>query len=172
MVDGVHLHLQQGQRDGVERRGQGPGERLQLGLDMGCQAGQDSARRASGEQSLEDAPSVDAEQVRQDAAEPQAVVVERLVDAVAVPAALADELATIAGQLPHVAEVPRGHVARLGETELADAGQPQAIVDIGLLAADLLDVLGVEQRGADAGVCRAPRTGPSSTPRCLPSPPR
>ena len=37
-------------------------------------------------------------------------------------------------------------------TELADAGQPQAVAGIGLLPADLLDVLGIEQVGVNAGV--------------------
>ena len=78
-------------------------------------------------------------------------MVERLVDAVAGPTALADEPAAIAGQVAHLTEQTRRDVARQGEAELANAGQPQAVVGIGVLAADLLDVLGMEQVGVDAG---------------------
>ena len=68
-------------------------------------------------------------------------MVERLVDAVAGPTALADEAAALAGQLAQLTEQTRRDVAWQGEAELADAGQPQAVVGIGLLAADLLDML-------------------------------
>ena len=54
-------------------------------------------------------------------------MVERLVDAVAGPTALADEAAAIAGQLAQLAEETRRDVAWQGEAELADAGQPQAV---------------------------------------------
>ena len=105
-----------------------------------------------GDQSVEHLPPVDAEQVRQDAADPEAVMVERLVDAIAGPTALGNEPAAVAGQLAQLPEQTRRNVARQGETELADAGQPQAVVGIGLLSADLPDVLSMEQVGADAGL--------------------
>ncbi len=60
-------------------------------------------------------------------------------------AALGDELAAVAGHLAQLAEQTRRDMARQGEAELADAGQPQAVVGIRLFTADLLDVLGVEQ---------------------------
>ena len=90
-------------------------------------------------------------------------------DPVAIPAALGDELTAVAGQLPQLAEAPRGNVARLGEAELADARQPQAVVDVGLLAANLLDVLGMEQCGVDAGVLQRLERSLPRRPRYLPS---
>ena len=62
------------------------------------------------------------------------------------------QLAAVAGQLPQLPEQTRWDVARQRQTELADASQPQAVVGIGLLTADLLDVLGIEQIGVDARV--------------------
>ncbi len=67
-------------------------------------------------------------------------------------AALGDELAAVAGHLAQLAEQTRRDMARQGEAELADAGQPQAVVGIRLFTADLLDVLGVEQVSVDAGL--------------------
>ena len=91
------------------------------------------------------------------------------VDPVAIPAALGDELTAVAGQLPQLAEAPRGNVARLGEAELADARQLQAVVDVGLLAANLLDLLGMEQCGVDAGVLQRLERSLPRRPRYLPS---
>ena len=79
-------------------------------------------------------------------------MVENLVDAVARATAVGDEPGAMAGQLAQLTEQMRLDVARKGEAELADAGQPWAVVDIGLLAADLPDVLGMGQVGADAGL--------------------
>ena len=79
---------------------------------MARQTGQDAARRAPGDQPVEDAPPVDAEDVRQDAAQPQAVVVEGLVDPVAGPAALGNERPAVAGQLAQLAESTGRDVAR------------------------------------------------------------
>ena len=148
----LDLHLQLEQRERVEGGGQGLGQRLQLGLHVGGQVGQDAARRASGDQPVEYAPPVDAEDVRQDAAEAQAVVVERFVDPVAGPATLGDQRPAVSGQLAQLAELTGRDIARQGEAELTDAGQPQTVVDIGLLAANLFDVLGMKQFGVNAGV--------------------
>ena len=148
-VDGLHLHLQREERERVECGGQGLGQRRQLCPHVACEAGEDASRRTLGDQPVEHPSPVDAEDVRQDTAEPEPVVVERLVDAVAGPTALADEAAAIAGQLAQLAEETRRDVAWQGEAELADAGQPQAVVGIGLLAADLLDMLSMKQVGVD-----------------------
>ena len=148
-VDGLHLHLQREERERVECGGQGLGQRRQLCPYVACEAGEDASRRPLGDQPVEHPPPVDAEDVRQDTAEPEPVVIERLVDAVAGPTALADEAAAIAGQLAQLTEKTRGDVAWQGEAELADAGQPQAVVGIGLFASDLLDVLSMKQVGVD-----------------------
>ena len=110
-VEGLDLHLQLEQRERVEGGGQGLGQRLQLGLHVGGQVGQDAARRASGDQPVEYAPPVDAEDVRQDAAEAQAVVVERFVDPVAGPATLGDQRPAVSGQLAQLAELTGRDIA-------------------------------------------------------------
>ena len=79
-------------------------------------------------------------------------MVERLVDAIAGPTAFGNQPAAVAGQLAQLPEQTRRDVARQGEAELADAGQPEAVVGIGLLSADLPDMLGMKQVGADAGL--------------------
>ena len=168
-VDGLQLDLQREQRERVERGGERLGQWRELRSYMACEPGKDAPRRVLGDQSVEHPPPIDAEQVRQDAADPETVMVERLVDAIACPTAFGNEPATIAGQLAQLPEQTRRNVARQGEAELADAGQPEAVVGIGLLSADLPDVLGMEQVGADAGLFERLETEPSSRPRCPPS---
>lgn len=79
-------------------------------------------------------------------------MVQRLVDAVAGPAALADQLAAVAAQLAQLAERARRHIAGPAQAELADAGQPQAVGHVALAAFDLLDELGMQQQRLDARV--------------------
>lgn len=79
-VEGLDLNLQFDQRERVEGGSQGLGQRLQLGVHVVGQAVEDAVRWMPGDEPVEDAPPVDAEDVRQDAAEAQAVVVEGLVD--------------------------------------------------------------------------------------------
>ena len=121
-------------------------------LHVEGEAVEDAVRRLAGDQPVEDAPSVDAEDVRQDAAEAQAVVVEGLVDSVASPAPFGDEGPAVPSQRAQLAEPTGRDEAGLSEAELTDASQPQAVADIGLLAADLLDGVGIEQVGVNAGV--------------------
>ena len=101
----------------------------------------------------EDAPPVDAEDVRQDAAQPQAVVVEGLVDPVAGPAALGNERPAVAGQLAQLAEstvagrssVTQDRTGRCGPATGCRWHRSSSLTD-------LLDVLGIEQVGVNAGV--------------------
>ena len=77
--------------------------------------------------------------------------IEDLVDPVPQARAVPDELATQAADFAQAAEQGWRDHAGAPQTELADAGQPDAVRHIGLAALDLLDVLGLDQDGLDAG---------------------
>lgn len=72
-----------------------------------------------------------------------------------------DEGPAVAGQLAQLTELTGRDIARQGEAELTDAGQPRTVVDIGLLATNLFDVLGMKQFGVNAGVFQGLERGPS-----------
>ena len=146
--------------------------RLQLGLQHARQpvglgphvrgeAAQDALRAVALHQPVEHDPPVAAEQVREDAADTQALAVQRLLNAVADARAVGHDLAAVAAHLPQRAEVGRRDVAGLRQSQLADAGQPQAVGDVRLAALDLLHMLGMHQLGPDPGRFQGPV-------RCLP----
>ena len=82
---------------------------------------------------------------------------ERLVDAVAGPAAVADQLAAVAAQLAQLAEIAGRHIAGPAQAELANAGQPQAVRHVAVAALHLLDE---PAHAVAAGRCRRPRGRP------------
>ena len=116
---------------------------------MAAEPLQDLRRRALGDQPVQDAAPVRTEDVRQRAAQPQAVVVQRLVHPLAGTAALRHQLAAVAAQLAQLAELARRHVARLAQAELADARQPQAVRHVALLAFHLLHEARMVQQRLD-----------------------
>ena len=115
-------------------------EQGELVPHMAAERGQDRGLRTARGQTVEDLAPVEAEDVGQRAAQPQAIVVQRLVDAVAGPAALADQPAAVPAQLAQLAESAGRHIARPAQAELADAGQPQAVRHVALAALDLLEL--------------------------------
>ena len=94
-------------------------------------------------------------------------MVQRLVDAVARPAAFADQLAAVSAQLAQLAEIARRHVAGPAQAELTDAGQPQTVGHVALAAFDLLDELRVQQQRLDAGVLEGLKRGLPENARAL-----
>ena len=80
---------------------------------VAAEALQDLRRRALGGQPVQDAAPVRTENVRQRAAQPQAVVVQRLMHPVTGAAALRHQLAAVAAQLAQLAELYRVRI-RLG----------------------------------------------------------
>ena len=75
---------------------------------------------------------------------------EDLVGPVACPGALAHDLAPQTRDLAQLPEVGRQHQAGRAEPELTDAGEPDAVGDVGLPSPDLLDMLGMQQHGLHA----------------------
>ena len=112
--------------------------------------GEDGLARVPCDEPFEDAGAVGAKEVREDAPDTGPSGVEDLVDAVARACALAHELTAHARDFAQGAEPGRGNEARRTQSELADAGKPQAVGDVGLAAPELLDVLGVDELDLDA----------------------
>ena len=71
--------------------------------------------------------------------------------AVARLAALPDQHAPMTDQIPQVAKRLVGYETRLAEPELTHPGQPAAVCDVGLAAAQLPHMLRVQQLRLDAG---------------------
>ena len=78
-------------------------------------------------------------------------MVEGLLHPVAQPGKVGDDLAPVPALVAQGHEQARRHVAGTRQAELADARQPQAVGDVGRAALDLLDMLGMHQRGPHAG---------------------
>ena len=100
--------------------------------DMAGERGHDLSVFLARNQSVEDAPSVDPEEVGEDAADTDAGAVDDLVDAVARPGPLGDDLPARPCDPAQRAERFRRHQARIAEAELADPGQPDAVGNVGL----------------------------------------
>ena len=132
--------------------GQRARDRLQLGAHVPGEILEDALDPALLDQAVENAPAVEPQQVREDPAQPQAVVVECLLRAVADAGAIGDDLAPVAALLAQFGELAWRHVAGPRQGVLADAGQPQRVLDVGLAALDLLDVLRVDRVRLNARV--------------------
>ena len=145
------------ERLGVELRSQGARQAAELAAHVRREAREDALRGLPRAQAVEDPAPVGAEDVGQHAAQPQAVVVEGLLHPVAQPGAVGDDLAPVPALVAQGHEQGWRHVAGTRQAELADARQPQAVGDVGLAALDLLDMLGVHQRGPHAGRLDGPQ---------------
>ena len=140
---------------------QGITEQLEARANVPAERVQDLRTGSSGDQAVEDAPAVEAEDVAQHAPDADAAAVENLLHAVAGLAALGDQRAPMADQIAQVAKRLVGNEARLSESEPTHPGQPTAVFDVGLAAAQLPHVLRVQQLRLDAGGDeRAPRRVP------------
>ena len=118
--DGVH----------VELGFQGERQPSQLGAHMVGQLGQDLFRRVALDESVEDFAPVVPEDVREHSPETQPFAVDGLVDALPQARPVSDKLPAVAAQPAQFRELPVRHEAGLGEAELADAGQPQAVSSV------------------------------------------
>ena len=130
---------------------QGIPEQLQVRANVPAERVQDVRAGPSGDQAVEDAPAIEAEDVAEHAPDADAAPVEDLLHPVAHPAALPDQRAPMADQIPQVAKRLVGHETGPSEPELTHPGQPAAVFDVGLAAAQLPHVLRVQQLRVDAG---------------------
>ena len=137
----------------VEFEAQRIAERAELLAHMPAQPRQDGLPRRTGNEAFDDATTVDAGgDPAEDAADADAVPVQDLLDANLLLRALFDQRTAIPAQPAQVAEGLRQNQARAGEAELADAGQPDAVRDVGLAMLDLLDVLCMDDHDVDPSV--------------------
>ena len=148
------IGLAQGQTQGIT-------EQLQARANLPAERVQDVRAGPSGDQPVEDAPAIEAEDVAEHAPDAEAAAVEDFLHLVAHPAALPDQRAPMADQIPQVAKRLVGHETGPAEPELAHPGQPAAVFDVGLVATQLPHVLRVQQLRLDAGAGEC-------TPRRLP----
>ena len=133
----------------------------ELAPDVPTERGQNVGVRQPADQTVEDAPAVPAEDVGQHRADADAGAVDHLLHLVAHLAAPGDQRPPMAAQRAQVAKRLRGDETGPSQSELTHARQPAAVLDVGLAATQLLDLLGVEQLGLDAGVGqRLPRRIP------------
>ena len=116
---------------------------------MARERGRGPAAFPSRGQPVEDAPSVDPEEVGEDAADAEAGAVDGLVDAAARPPG--DGLPARPRDPAQLAERLRRRHARAAETEPADPCQPDAVGDAGLPPLDPPDVPGMRRKGRGAG---------------------
>ena len=93
----------------AERQTQGVTEQFQTRANVPAERVQDLRGGPSGDQAVEDAPAVEAEDVAEHAPDTDTASVENLLHPVAHTAALADERAPMADQIPEVAERLVGH---------------------------------------------------------------
>ena len=128
---------------------------------MSAQRREDDLPVETADQTLDDAPTVGAEDVAQHRSDADAATVENLLHAIANPTPLRDQRAPMAADRPQVAELLGGDEARPPQSELTHPGEPTAVLDIGLATAQLLYLTRVEQ------LCLDPRVG-KRLPRRLP----
>ena len=77
-------------------------------------------------QAVENAPTAEPQQIREDPAQPQAVVVQRLLRVVADAGVVGDDIAPVAALLAQFEELARGHVTGPDQADPAHAGQHTA----------------------------------------------
>ena len=135
----------------AECQTQGITEELQARANVPAERIEDIRAGPSGDQAVEDAPAIEAEDVAEHASDADAAPVEDLLHPVAHPAALRDQRAPMADQIPQVAKRLVGHETGPSEPELAHPGQPATVFDVGLAAAQLPHVLRLQQLRLDAG---------------------
>ena len=125
----------------AQRQTQGIAEEFQARANVPAERVQDIRAGPAGDQPVEDAPAIEAEDVAEHAPDADAAPVEDLLHPVTDPAALPDQRAPMAHQIPQIAKRLVGYETGPAEPELAHPGQPAAVFDIGLAAAQLPHVL-------------------------------
>src|SRR5215218_3812392 len=86
-----------------------------------------------------------AEHIARDVAELDVGVLEQLLQAVGLTRALPDERLAIAGQVAQLADRFRRHEAGAHQPVLEQLAEPLGVLDVGLAAGHVLDVLGVDE---------------------------
>jgi hypothetical protein len=100
----------------------------------------------AGDQGLQHRPARDAQDVSGDRVQLDAGVLQGLLDPLDLGAMGLDEPLAVAGQIPQLADLRRGHEAAAQQPTLQQLTQPGGITDIGLAAGQDLDVAGVDQQ--------------------------
>ena len=151
-IVGVEQVAQQPAAVGVELEGERLAQRGELAGHARVERSENRWFGISPSQPVEHAPSIDTEQVRDHPSDADAASVDDLLDPIAHPASVGDELTAVAGQGPQAANLARGDVARTRQAELTHPGQPHAVGHVGLAPFELLHVLRMDQVRRDARV--------------------
>ena len=155
----------------AQGQAQGIAEAFQVPANVPAERVQDIRAGSSGDQAVEDAPAVEAEDVAEHAADADTAAVEDLLHLVSHPAALSDQHTPMADQMPQFAKRLVGHETGSAEPELVHPGQGAAVLDVGLAAAQLPHMLRVQQLRLDAGVGERTPPQPASRRRSPRGPP-
>ena len=106
----------------------------------------------AGDQRLDHGPARDAQHVGGDAGQLDVGVLQHLLDAVGHRGPVADQLGPLPRQVAQLADRRRRDEAGREQAVLEQLGDPLGVLDVGLAAGDLLDVLGVDQHHLEAAL--------------------